>query len=718
MPAKNNGNEPARQRTKQADSFGETDDDVSFADDVPFTDTHSTPTQVSHASAAATSDPGASSVVPKTVAQRVMEQFSATADEPGVGGAFVSPLDAVGAVGFTHFDSPASEDGAITVLVPKELMSRLPAQTLVRIRSRQQDDTPASPADTTGSLGSHDYLGVVVAGPFAEPDGLRADSSLVIATTVSGNGQVLMPRYHGRAMVEILGEIEAPSESGKSENASKPDSDDNPSEDDRVARSMRPPPPRVLPPQHRPLPNSPVFPLNDAETALFLRAGGTSPADARIGLMVGRDRVAVTLPTDRKHVLPRHTGVLGTTGGGKSTTVAGLIHRLQAAGVATVIIDVEGEYTEIDQPTDDPNMLAALRQRGMSPAGVPDLHVLHPVGRQTSRQSNARRVHPFSLKFSELSPHAVTELLEMPEAQQERFLKCFDATRQILRDLRVFPANREEEDQLPQLDELETGYPRMTLSHLIDVAGLFAHAIAKDEADAPLYNEVLAAHASQVKQRVAQHKSSHEFSWRGLIGRLHRVNRLRIFDNPAAAPLRYAGFLEPGRVSVIDLSDTDEPQVRNLVIADVLRGIQREQEKKVEAALADHRAPTPVVVVIEEAHEFLSAQRIRQMPTLFQQVARIARRGRKRWLGLMFVTQLPQHLPDEALGLINNWFIHKISDAGVIDRLRKSISGLDRSQWNRVPGLAPGQAVVSLTSLARPLVVSVDPAPCRLRLVE
>jgi hypothetical protein len=49
--------------------------------------------------------------------------------------------------------------------------------------------------------------------------------------------------------------------------------------------------------------------------------------------------------------------------------------------------------------------------------------------------------------------------------------------------------------------------------------------------------------------------------------------------------------------------------------------------------------------VIEEAHEFLSADRISKMPVLFEQVSRIAKRGRKRWLGLVFATQLPQHLP-------------------------------------------------------------------------
>ena len=35
-----------------------------------------------------------------------------------------------------------------------------------------------------------------------------------------------------------------------------------------------------------------------------------------------------------------------------------------------------------------------------------------------------------------------------------------------------------------------------------------------------------------------------------------------------------------------------------------------------------------MLIVIEEAHEFLSAERADKMPVLFQQVARIAKRGR------------------------------------------------------------------------------------------
>jgi DNA helicase HerA-like ATPase len=154
------------------------------------------------------------------------------------------------------------------------------------------------------------------------------------------------------------------------------------------------------------------------------------------------------------------------------------------------------------------------------------------------------------------------------------------------------------------------------------------------------------------------------------------------------------------------------------VISDILRGIQEQQEKAYEVAAKSGTAPTPIMIIIEEAHEFLSRDKIDKMQNLFEQVARIARRGRKRWIGLMFVTQLPQHLPDEVLGLVNNYILHKISDANVIARLKRSIGGIDEGLWNRLPNLAPGQAIVSMTSMSRSLLVAIHPTPCKLRMVE
>src|SRR5207253_8596925 len=69
-------------------------------------------------------------------------------------------------------------------------------------------------------------------------------------------------------------------------------------------------------------------------------------------------------------------------------------------------------------------------------------------------------------------------------------------------------------------------------------------------------------------------------SWRGVLGRLARLDRLKVFDSKSEAskPLNYKGLLKPGAVSVIDLSDATVSELTNIVIADLLRGVQGAQD--------------------------------------------------------------------------------------------------------------------------------------------
>jgi hypothetical protein len=594
------------------------------------------------------------------------EAFQAIDEDSGrAGGAWSPPAGDEGSIGRTMFDIPSSEDGTVTVLLPRESIDQLPAQALVRIESRPDSRT---------------YLGAVVAGPFAEPDGLRADSTPMVVTTIKGG--LLMPKYHGRAQVEILGE--------------------------RIEEGV------IVPPRRRPKPNSPVFALDAEETARVLQIEG----ELRLGLADGFDNLPVCVPANSKSIFPRHLGVLGTTGGGKSTTVSGLIAKAQREQMSILVIDTEGEYCAIHEPTDDRRMQLALQRRGLQPEGVPDTHVYHLVHRSPKNPDHPS-VTPFSLRFCDLSPYAVQEILELNDAQAERYLKANDVTKATLERFGIWPRNAQEKAQLLELDELETGYPAMTLSHLYDVVAQIAAEKNNDPADPHLETSVFQTRRAELKSLIAAGQvPAHGPSWRKVQGKLGRIRRLRIFDSSEAAPLDYNALLQPGRVSILDLSDTDSPQIRNLVIADLLRGVQAQQDWNYRTAVGAGRQPTPTVIFIEEAHEFLSAQRIKQMEVLFQQVARIARRGRKRWLGLVFITQLPQHLPDEVFGLINNWILHKIGDAAVVSRLKKSIGGINEGFWQHLPSLAPGQAIVSFTSLARTLQLSIDPTPCRLLMVE
>jgi hypothetical protein len=469
-----------------------------------------------------------------------------------------------------------------------------------------------------------------------------------------------------------------------------------------------------------------VFALTDEESANALHADG----DIQLGSVIGHRNLDVGVPSDLKSVLPRHTAVLGTTGGGKSTTVARLVQQAQAAGMAVILLDVEGEYTFLHEKTEDPRMLAGLAARGLLAAGVPveKMTLYHLVDRDTANPDHPRR-RPFSLQFARLSPYAVAEILDLNEAQEDRFRKAYDVAKAMMRDLKIFPedGNSDQERRVLEIDEFERGYPRLTLSFMIDVVNACLASIEPMEF-AP-YNDSLRTDtgrdrlAARIK---ALGKLSHATSWRALLGRLWKLHRLKVFDveNTGAKPLNYRTLLRPGAVSVVDLSDSGMSELSNIVIADLLRGVQEAQDevyKAYEAAkLANQEAalPTRVLLIIEEAHEFLSSERIEKMPILFQQVARIAKRGRKRWLGLVFVTQLPQHLPRQVFGLVNSYILHKVTDPQVVSTLQRTVSGIDEGLWKQLPGLAPGQAIVSFPHMTRPLLVAVDPTPAKLRLVD
>jgi len=78
--------------------------------------------------------------------------------------------------------------------------------------------------------------------------------------------------------------------------------------------------------------------------------------------------------------------VLGTTGGGKSTTIAGMVQQAQAADMAVILLDVEGEYMHLHQPTNDSRMKTALDARSIRAQGVPaeSMTLYHLVGQENS----------------------------------------------------------------------------------------------------------------------------------------------------------------------------------------------------------------------------------------------------------------------------------------------------------------------------------------------
>ncbi|WP_417676012.1 ATP-binding protein [Roseibium sp.] len=587
-------------------------------------------------------------------------------DSERAGGTKSLPPIYEGSFGRTLYDSPGSSDGTVTVVMPGEKILDVTSQALLRIESHPD---------------GRRYVGTVSAGPFYDPDGISADSTAMVISAV--NGAIGMPGHHGRMQVQLLGE-----EKGG----------------------------RIGPANRRPIPNSPVFLVDDAEMASILGLEG----DFAIGRVMGHETVEVPIPVHKKSVLYRHTGVLGTTGGGKSTTITNYAAGIAAEGAAVILLDTEGEYTTMHEVTTDADMLALARAQGLAIQGVRDTHVLTLVGREPSNPAHPSHAE-FTLDFSVLSPWTAIEILGMNDAQQGRFLAAYDIGRRLLADLSIFPIKKDVQSEQKALDwdEMECGYPHLTLAMLIDVVSVCIATLKKGDTTFWASDLLRKDHRAQTKLKEIVEQTDLEkvpSSWMKVSSLLWRMHRLKIFDRSDAKQLDVSAMLKPGRINIIDLSDLDSPVLRNLAIAQVLRQLQTEQERAYEAASAKEQIPTPVNLIIEEAHEFLSTARIRQMPTLYEQVARIAKRGRKRWLGLTFVTQLPQNLPDEVLALINNWILHKIQDESVVGRLRRTIPAIDQSMWRSLASLQPGQSVVSLAHMRRPIMTQIHPSTAKLRL--
>src|SRR5262249_4177293 len=147
---------------------------------------------------------------------------------------------------------------------------------------------------------------------------------------------------------------------------------------------------------------------------------------------------------------------------------------------------------------------------------------------------------------------------------QDRFLKAYDTTKQLLKDFQIFPRSTERQKELGvndlqrvlEVDELEEGYPGMKLGHLLDVVGAFTDwsgitredkkkGKGKDEDDEPTWDITLrspdfAGKEGRVRQRIATAQAPKvQSSWKSLAGKLWRLHRLQVFDNPGAPALDY-----------------------------------------------------------------------------------------------------------------------------------------------------------------------------------
>lgn len=167
-------------------------------------------------------------------------------------------------------------------------------------------------------------------------------------------------------------------------------------------------------------------------------------------------------------------------------------------------------------------------------------------------------------------------------------------------------------------------------------------------------------------------------------------------------------------VVIIDLSLLASEVLEN-VTALIGRLIHEFLQRLNDPVSGIHRGEFPVVLVLEEAQNYIHETRKSEDDSISKQVfERIAREGRKFGLGLVVASQRPSELSKTVLSQCNSFIVHRLQNPEDLRYFREIVPGIFGQMLDQLPALAPRTALVLGECVQAPALVEmreVNPAP-------
>lgn len=383
------------------------------------------------------------------------------------------------------------------------------------------------------------------------------------------------------------------------------------------------------------------------------------------------------------HLFGRHCAVLGATGGGKSWTVARIIQEAARLGGKVLLVDPSGEFHTFTK-------------------GVRSVHL---GGTHQSAEDTRKFVAFPYWDLNETDLFAIFQ--PSPGAQVPKL-------REALRSLKLnYVLNGDKEPHY----YVKANAEKKTFNYEVNKNE------AKVEAQGARY--VIKALARQVYEECVYESggTSREPNYqvwgvpderiRGycdtLVSKIHSITRspaLRcLFAPEQFAPLTeeiQSFFASDDSVLRISLADLPfEHHARELLINAIgrhLLGLARNGEFQ----------KMPTVVVLDEAHQFLSkAIGDENNRVSLDAFGLIAKEGRKYGLTTLLATQRPRDIPEDVLSQMGMFIVHRLINERDRDIVEKACGNLDASAAAFLPTLGQGEAILVGVDFPMPTPIKV-----------
>lgn len=170
-------------------------------------------------------------------------------------------------------------------------------------------------------------------------------------------------------------------------------------------------------------------------------------------------------------------------------------------------------------------------------------------------------------------------------------------------------------------------------------------------------------------------------------------------------------------IVIVDLSLLAAEVLEN-VTALIGRLILEFLQRLGEVSSGSLRGELPVVLVLEEAQNFINQYRPNDGESISRLVyERIAREGRKYGLGLVVASQRPSELSRTVLSQCNSFIVHRLQNPDDLKYFKRIVPSIYEPMLNQLPALAPQTALVLGECVPAPMLVKIrdaDPIPsCR-----
>jgi len=408
------------------------------------------------------------------------------------------------------------------------------------------------------------------------------------------------------------------------------------------------------------------------------------PVTLNLGAIDGAQESTVSIKPER--LFGRHCAILGTTGGGKSWTMARIIEECMRHNAKLILIDATGEY------------------RGFSGAGVEHCHLGEPVKMATD--SVACSLPPTSFLESDFvalfEPAGKVQGPKLRAAMRSlrlAGLKADLAPNGFIEKINKPKNAVESAEQIPEIaGKLDD--PRQPFD---------AKMLVKQIEQECVHPEGFAQARGQKDPTRWGGEDSNFSHCLSLVARINGVLISPAFkcvfqagDQPPLTE-RIDGFITGTKGLLrLDLSGIAYEFNAREIIANVVG------RHLLTAARARLFQQKPTVVMVDEAHTFLGRHiGAEDYATKLDAFELIAKEGRKYGLCICLATQRPRDITEDVLSQIGTLIVHRLTNDRDREVVERACGEIDRAASAFLPNLRPGEAAIIGTDFPIPLTIQI-----------